>query len=209
MDWLTFLTSIITSLGGTLGISLIILRSIKKRAETYVDNALQYSLDKKLEEYKQILNKQIANYETFSKRYNECLDTIILQLAQIDQNTNVIHKGITECIREGLALDYVFQQPELLLARNNLEQSCEELRKSSILCKVCFDKQLLSKVEGLSTKTNEYIISIDQRVLEVSTNQAACQELIILGEKVKQIVDDISKCIKENSDRLSGEKKDD
>lgn len=36
MDWNTFFTSLFASMGGALGIALIILRSAKKRMETYM-----------------------------------------------------------------------------------------------------------------------------------------------------------------------------
>lgn len=206
MDWHTLLTSVITSLGGTLGITLIFLRSIKKRSETYIDNVLQHSLDKKLEEYKLILNKQIANYEIFSKRYNECLDITILQLTIIEQNTHIIFDGITQCINEGLTLDFIFQQPKLLTAKKELEQSCTEINKANVLCKVCFDKDLLSQVENLSKKTSEYIEAIDRKMVELTIDQSVYQELIVFGEGIDKIIDDISKFINKNTKRLSGEK---
>ena len=53
MEWSTFFASLFSSVGGAVGISIIILRFAMKRTEGYVDNVIQHRFDKKLEEYKQ------------------------------------------------------------------------------------------------------------------------------------------------------------
>lgn len=205
MDWNTFFSSLLASVGGAIGISLIILRFAKKRMETYIDDAIQHKFDKKLEAYKQNLNKQFSNYENFTKRYYECIEKVINQLNEAEKYLKVIQEGIIKCLDERLTFDYIFNQNDDLHSIANLSNVSEELEQSRVTYRICLPNHIVEGIEDVLIIINEYTMGIKQEMNELRINRASCQSLLDLGNKIYDKVDSISKYIREESLRQSGE----
>lgn len=205
MEWSTFFASLFSSVGGAVGISIIILRFAMKRTEGYVDNVIQHRFDKKLEEYKQKLNKQFSNYETFSKRYYDCIENIVKQLIEIEKYLNITQNGIKKCLDEGLTLDYIFNQQDNSNAIVKLSGIVEELIEVGVSCRICLPDQLTDGIEVLLNKINEYITGIKQEIGEVQINRITSERLLDSGKSIHNNVESLSKHIKEESLRQSGE----
>lgn len=205
MEWGTFFVSLFSSVGGAVGISLIILRFAKKRTETYIDNMIQHGFDKKLEEYKQKLNKQFSNYEAFSKKYYDCIETIVKQLIEIEKYLKITQKGINRCLDESLTLDFIFNQQDNSNAIVKLSDIVEELMQVRVSCRICLPDHLTNGIEDILNKINEYIAGIKQEMGEVQINRITSERLLDSGKTIHNKVELLSKHIREESLRQSGE----
>lgn len=205
MDWSTFLTSLFASVGGALGICLIILRSVKKRTETYIDDAIKHKFDKKLEEYKQNLSKQAASYEAFSKSYYDCIEKVVKQLIDVEKYLKMIQEGIMKCLDEGLTFDYIFNQNDDLNLTTNLSNVTEGLEQAMVTYYICLPDYIVDRLEDVLNIIYEYIGGIEREMRKLCINRASYQSLLDLGKNVHNMVNALSKCIREECLRQSGE----
>lgn len=205
MDWNTFFSSLFVSVGGAIGISLIILRFTKKRIENYIDDSMQHKFDKKLEEYKQNLNKQFSNYEIFTKRSYDCIEKVVNQLNEVEKCLKVMQEGIIKCSAERLTFDYIFNRNDDLHIVENLSNVSKELEQSKVTHRICLPNHIVKEIDDVLIMINEYTGGIKQEMNELRINRATCQRLLELGNEICDKVDSISKCIREESLRQSGE----
>lgn len=205
MEWGTFFASLFSSVGGAVGISLIILRFAKKRTETYIDNVIQHEFDKKLEEYKQKLNKQFSNYKVFSKQYFDCIENIVKQLVEIEKYLKITQKGINKCLDERLTLDFIFNQQNNSNAIAKLDDIVEELMQILVSCRICLSDYLTDGIEDIFNRVNEYVACIKQEMREVQINRMTSERLLDSGKTIFIQVESLSKYIREESLRQSGE----
>lgn len=205
MDWNTFFTSLFASMGGALGIALIILRSAKKRMETYIDDAIQYKFDIKIEEYKQNLNKQFSNYETFSKRYYDCIEKVVKQLNEAEKYLKVMQEGINRCLNESLTFDYIFKQNDDLHSLTNLGKVSEELRQTWVTYHICLSDHMIDMLEDVINLINEYTAGIKREMTELHINRVSCQGLLDSGKNISNKIYSLSKNIREEWLHQSGE----
>ena len=205
MEWSTFFASLFSSLGGAIGISLIILRFAKKRTETYIDNTIQHRFDKKLEDYKQKLSKQFSNYETFSKKYYEDIEKIVSQFGEIEKHLKITQKGINKCIDEDLTLDYIFNQDDYNNSFIEFSEIVESLTQVIISCRICLPDHLTEGLENILNIIKKYITTLNQEREEVHLDRTKCKQLLNYGEIIYNKIEALSKSIREESLKLSGE----
>lgn len=205
MDWNTFFTSLFTSMGGTLGVTLIILRFLKKQVETYIDNTIKYSFDKKLEEYKQNLNKQFSNYEIFSKKYNDCIDIIIRELNGAEKYIKEIQECLDRCLNERLALDFVFNQQGGMCSVRELFSVFQTLEQTRVMYQICLPKHIADDIEVTLDLISNYITGINQELESLQIDRLLCQRLLDTGKNIHNKVDSLSSLIREEYLRQAGE----
>lgn len=205
MDWITFFSSLFVSVGGAVGITKVILNFAKKRTEAYIDNAIQLGFDRKLEDYKQELKKQFSNYETFSKKYNDCIENVIKQLSETEKHLKVTQEGIKKCLGEGKTLDYIFNQHDNLNSITKLSNIIEELTQIRVLCHTCLPDQLTDEIEDVLDIINKYVTGIKQEMGKVLIDRITCERLLDSGKTIHKKVESFSKHIREKGLQQSGE----
>lgn len=205
MDWNAFFTSLFVSMGGTLGISVIILRSAKKRMEIYIDDAIQYKFDRKLEEHKQQLNKQLSNYETFSERYYDCIEKVVKQLDEVENYLKVVQEGIIRCLDERLTFDYIFKQNDDLRSLTNLENVSEKIEQTWVTYHICLPDHIVSMLKDVINLINEYTAGVRQEMTELHIDQVSCRRLLDSGKNIRDNIYFLSKNIREECLHQSGE----
>jgi len=205
MDWNTFFASLFASIGGTLGLSLIILRFLKKRVETYIDDAIKYRFDKKIEKYKQSLNKQYSNYENFAKKYNDCVEIIIRQLNEIDKFLKEVQNGINRCLNEGLTLDFVFNQQNRERSITGLLNVLQVLEQTRVMCQICLPKNMSEEIETIISLINNYSTDIKREIENLQLDRLLCQRILDSGKTIYDKVDSLARLIREEYLKQSGE----
>lgn len=205
MDWKTFFVSLFTSIGGALGVTLIILRFLKRRVETYIDDAIKYKFDKKLEEYKQSLNKQFSDYESFTKKYNDCIDIIIKELSETEKYIKEIQKCINRCLYEQLTLDFVFNKQDGTGSIRGLYNASQVLEQTRVMYQICLPKHIADDIEVILSLINNYLVEINRETENLQIDRLLCQRLLDSGKAIHNKVDSLSSLIREEYLRQSGE----
>lgn len=205
MEWLTFFVSLFSSVGGAVGIALIALRFAKKRTETYIDNIIQHSFDKKLEEYKQKLNKQFSSYENYSKKYSDCVGNLVNQLILIEKHLKIIQEAINKCLDESSTLDYIFNQQENSNSLIIFNDTIDELIQIKVSCYIFLPNNLIDDIEDIMNKIEAYIAGIKREMEEVQINRRMCVQLLDSGNSIHSIVELLLKHIRQENLRQAGE----
>lgn len=205
MNWNNILTNLVISMGGTLGMALIILRFCKKRVETYIDNAINYSFDKKLEEYKQKLNKQFSSYKSFADKHNECIDIIIKELNAAGKYIKETQECINRCLSEQLTLDFVFKQQGGARSVEGLFSVSQELGQTKVMCQIYLPKHIDDDIEAALSLINNYTGGINRELENLQIDRQLCQGLLDDGQTIRGKVDSLSSLIREECLRKSGE----
>ena len=205
MDWNTFFASLITSVGGIVGVSLIFLRFCKKRVETYIDDAVNYRFNKKIEEYKQSLNKQFSSYETFYRKYNDCVEIVVKQLSETVSYLKVIQVGLIKCVNEHLTLHYLLNQNDQLHSFTELCNVSKEMDSTRMMYRICLPNHIADGVEDILGLINEYTVGIKKEIPNLQVNMELFQRLLNTGNTIQNNVNTLSEHIREESLRRSGE----
>lgn len=205
MEWRTFFVSLFSSVGGAVGIALIALRFAKKRTETYIDNTIQHSFDKKLEEYKQKLNKQFSSYENYSKKYNDCVENLVNQMILIEKHLKIIQESINKCIDESSTLDYIFNQQENSNSLIIFNDIIDELMQIKVSCYIFLPNNLMDDIEDMMNKIKAYIGGIKREMEEVQINRRMCVQLLDSGKSIHSLVELLLKHIRQENLRQAGE----
>lgn len=205
MDWNAFITGLLTSIGGTIGVSIIILRILKKRVETYVDATIKYGFDKKIEEYKQDLKKQFSTYESFVKKYSDCIDIIIGQLNETEKYLKQIQKCIDKCLNEQRTLEFVFKQYDdenSIIGLRNVSQALEQNR---VTYQFLLQENIPDEIEVILSLIKNYAAEINQQMENLEIDRTLCQRLLDSGKAIHNKVDILLDLIKEEYNRQSGQ----
>lgn len=205
MDWNTFFVSLFASIGETLGLTLIILRFFKKRVETYIDDAIKYRFDKKIEEYKQKLNKQFSNYEIFAKKYNDCIDIIIKELNGAEKYIKQTQECINKCLTEQLTLDFVFNQQGGICSVKGLFSVFQALEQTKVMYQICLPKHIADDIEVTLSLINNYTAEINREMDNLQLNRSLCKRLLDAGKTIHNKVNSLSSLIREECLKQSGE----
>lgn len=204
MDWSTFFASLFSSMGGTLGVSLILLRFLKKRFENYIDDAIKYRFDIKLEEYKQKLNKQFSNYEKFLKKYNDSTEIVIVQLNRIEKYLKETQKGINRCLNEQLTVDFIFSQQDMEHSVIGLGSVSQELEQSKMNFQIYLPMNIAEEIETIINLINNYTAGIEQEMVNVQIDRLFCLELLDSSKNIYNKVSLLSELLKEELHKQSG-----
>lgn len=204
LDLKTLFQNILTTIGGATAATIIILRFAKKRIETFIDDLVKYKLDKRMECFKQELNKQYCWFEIYSKKYNDSIGRLLEQLNSENENINKMQECIKKCKEENKTLHFFFGIRDNANLRINLGNTNNKINQSemeySIYLSECIDNALKSATKAVTDYTNAF----DDKRNTLDLSQEELQNLLDLGNNALNKIHAILLAIKkEKQDQLN------
>ena len=159
MSITTLCASVLLSMGGSVGLLIILLRFAKSRFEQYVDAFISSRFEREIEKLKFELEKRLTDYNSLSEKYSQCESKLIDLMDVINKSVSIIEEGIKRCAEEHKTLHFMFSSDSYAKSIGSLRDAIRELNSSFF--QMYLPKDIFPKLVMLSEQCSCFLNALN------------------------------------------------